>query len=238
MVDIAGLKIKNAERWAAARVTRNFVSVARALVEPSAKIRYLSVEVKTKVPWWVIAVIHEREASQNWRTQLAQGDPLNRVSVHVPGGRGPFATWEEGAFDALVNCSPHAARNDDWSIGGTLTTLEEYNGLGYAGMGRPSPYVWAGTNQYISGKYVRDGVFDPNVVDSQLGCAGLIKTMMTMDGSIRFGAPTMVQPAGTTTIPPKTTTVPVPPPVVPQPKISQGIWGNLISLVSSIFRRK
>ena len=76
-------------------------------------------------------------------------------------GPGAVRSWEEAAIDALVNCSPYAARNKDWSIGRTLTVLEQYNGLGYAARGRPSPYIWSGTDQYRSGKYVRDGVYDP-----------------------------------------------------------------------------
>ena len=76
-------------------------------------------------------------------------------------GEGRSGSWEEAAIDALVNCAPRAARNKDWSIGGTLTKLEQYNGLGYAARGRPSPYIWSGTDQYKSGKYVRDGVYDP-----------------------------------------------------------------------------
>src|SRR6267142_47315 len=118
MVDLSKLQEANAARWTAAKLTRNFVSVARALVEPTAKYRYQSVSQKTGVPWFFIAVVHEREASQNWGLSLAQGDPWNKVSVHVPAGRGPFASWEDAAVDALVNCAPHAARNKDWSIGG------------------------------------------------------------------------------------------------------------------------
>jgi hypothetical protein len=36
----------------------------------------------------------------------------------------------------------------------------------------------------VRGKYVADGVFDPNVVDKQLGCAGLIMAMRALDASI------------------------------------------------------
>ena len=32
------------------------------------------VSSKTHVPWGIIAVIHEREASQSWKANLAQGD--------------------------------------------------------------------------------------------------------------------------------------------------------------------
>jgi len=48
-------------------------------------------------------------------------------------------------MDALKVCPPHAADWHDWSIGGALTLLEQYNGLGYYHMDRPSPYVWSGT---------------------------------------------------------------------------------------------
>lgn len=184
MVDTAPLKAANERRWAAARLTRDYTKIAKALV--AGKPRYQAVEAKTGVPWVFIAVTHQRESSQNWTRSLAQGDPIDRPSTHVPIGRGPFATWEDAAYDALVNCGPYAARNQDWSISGLLTKLEEYNGLGYFKRGMPSPYIWSGTDQYSRGKYVRDGVFDPNEVDKQLGCAGLILAMMQLDPSIKF----------------------------------------------------
>src|SRR6266849_2922798 len=189
MVELVALQVANAKRWATVKPTRSFASVARALVAPAAKARYQFVAEKTGVPWFFIAVLHERESSQNWNASLAQGDPWNKVSVHVPAGRGPFMSWQDAAIDALVNCSPHAARNKDWSPGALLTLLEEYNGLGYASRGLPSPYVWAGTDQYKSGKFVRDGVFNPDAVDGQLGCAGLLLAMMALDPSIDLSKP-------------------------------------------------
>jgi len=194
MTDLVALKAANAKRFANAKLTRNFTPIARHLVEAKAKARYQVVSAKTGVPWAFIAVTHERECSQDWAGSLAQGDPWNRVSVHVPAGRGPFQSWEDAAIDALVNCGPYAARNKDWSIGGTLAKLEEYNGLGYAARGAPSPYIWSGTDQYKSGKYVRDHVYDPNVVDTQPGCAGLLMAMMALDPSITFTG-TTIKPA-------------------------------------------
>ncbi len=182
MTDVNALKVANAQRWSKAVINRDATFPSRRLV--AARSRYQAVATKTGVPWFAIAVIHEREASQRWDTQLGQGDPLHSVSVHVPAGRGPFATWEDGAYDALVNCAPHAAHWADWSTGGLLTLLEQYNGLGYASHGRPSPYIWAGTDQYQRGKYVSDGHFDPDAVDHQLGCAVLLKQMALIDPSI------------------------------------------------------
>ena len=189
MTNLVALKAANAHRWASARLTRNFAPVAARLVAPAAKAIYQSVEKQTGVPWHFIAVVHERECSQSWLHSLAQGDPWNAVSRHVPAGRGPFASWRDAAIDALVHCAPYAAHNTDWTVGGTLAQLEEYNGLGYAGRGVPSPYIWSGTNQYVSGKYVRDGVYDAHAVDQQLGCAGLLMAMIAIDPSIKFAEP-------------------------------------------------
>ena len=225
-VDLAALKAANIRRWNAAKLTRGpeFDPVAKRLV--AAKPRYQAVEKAIGVPWPFIAVTHQRESSQNWDRSLAQGDPWNRVSVHVPAGRGPFRSWEEAAIDALVNCAPYAARNKDWGIGRTLAKLEQYNGLGYAARGRPSPYIWSGTDQYRSGKYVRDGVYDPNVVDSQLGCAGLLMAMMALDPTITFtGARLIPQPAGT----------PMPAEKPTAPSITNPSKGSIGAFVANIF---
>lgn len=186
MVDLAKLKVANVIRWNAASVLPGLIplidGISHRLV--AAKGRYQTVEAATGVPWSMIAVIHERESSQSWTASLAQGDPWNKTSIHVPRGRGPFMSWEGAAVDALKNCPPYAALNDDWTIGGTLTLLEEYNGLGYASMGLPSPYIWASTDQYKRGKYIADGHFDPNAIDHQVGCASLFARMSLIDPSI------------------------------------------------------
>ena len=176
---MAALAQLNKQRWDNMKISASngpkFKAVADKL--SAAKSRYQAVEKATGVPWWFVAVVHQRESSQKWNTYLGNGQSLDKKTTIVPKGRGPFKTWEEGAIDALVNCPPYAARNKDWSIGGSLALLEAYNGLGYYKKGRPSPYLWAGTNQYVSGKYVADGVYDPNHVDKQLGVAGLLKFM-------------------------------------------------------------
>ncbi|MBR0959895.1 hypothetical protein [Bradyrhizobium japonicum] len=186
MTDFDALTRANLRRWQEARPTRKPLSdrVAKSLV--ASKKRYQTVEAGTGVPWAVIAVIHERESSQNWGRSLAQGDPWDRISIHVPAGRGPFGSWEEAAIDALLNCHPFLGKRKDWSLAGVLIALEMYNGLGYAGKGVPSPYLWAGTSQYKSGKYVRDGVYDPDHVDQQLGCVAMLLSMMAIDPTITF----------------------------------------------------
>jgi hypothetical protein len=152
----------------------------------------------------------------------------------VPAGRGPFVSWEDAAVDALVHCAPYAARNTNWSIGGTLTKLEEYNGLGYATRRQPSPYIWSGTDQYRSGKYVRDGVYDPSAVDHQLGCAGLLMTMMALEPSISFGKKSSVA------VPAARSNAPAPPANSSQSAVANPSWMRAFfaSLLAAISRRK
>ena len=138
------LKAKNAARFSQVHTTRDFSGEAKAML--AHKVRYQTVEGLAGVPWPVIAAIHIREADGDFYTQLAQGDPLSRVSIHVPRGQGPYTgpnAWERAAARALHD--EGGSMWGDWTPGGYTTFLEKYNGLGYASMGRPSPYVWAGT---------------------------------------------------------------------------------------------
>ncbi|MEP6840214.1 MAG: peptidoglycan-binding protein [Bradyrhizobium sp.] len=190
MADLIALKALNEQRWANAKLTQDRAAefTAPATKAVNNKARYQAIEAQTGVSWVFIAVSHYRESSQNFTRSLAQGDPWNKVSTHVPAGRGPFASFEDAAVDALVNCAPHAATNTDWSIGGMLTLLERYNGLSYALAKRPSPYIWSGTNQYKIGKVIVDHGPIEEIVDKQLGCAGLIIKMKSLDNSITFAS--------------------------------------------------
>lgn len=179
---ISDLSTANAKRWSEAKLTRRaeyvsgkYAPIPRIL---AAQNRYELIQAQTGVHWTFVACTHYRESNLDFSTQLAQGDPLSKPSRNVPKGRGPFETFEQGAYDALVRCDPKAALNTIWKraeiMPDMLTLLEMYNGLGYARKGVPSPYLWAGTDQYTSGKYVRDHVYDPNAVDKQLGVAGIL----------------------------------------------------------------
>lgn len=47
MTDLVALKAANAKRWAQAKLTRDFSSVAKRLTAPTAKARYQAVSAKT-----------------------------------------------------------------------------------------------------------------------------------------------------------------------------------------------
>lgn len=198
-LNLDALIAANAARWPSMVIDFDAIAlmnqVAARLIAPAAKDRYKSLFAQTGVPWPVIAMIHQRECSQRWDLSIAQGDPWDAVSVHVPAGRGPFGSWEEAAVDALTNSSNSAVPMSRWqhwdTIEGVLTRLEMYNGTGYFQYHDcPSPYVWSRTDQYVSGKYVSDGNFDGTVVDSQMGCAPLLTAMMLQDSTIVQDFPT------------------------------------------------
>jgi lysozyme family protein len=218
-VNLTAQKAKNEARWNAMTVDPYrmplFDSYAQKLRAPAARARFVGVQERLRqlgykpVPWWFIGIVAVREygGPPHWDKQLGQGDPLGQRSIHVPSGRGPFLphdgdftpaagdvkpgndAWTRGCLDALIDCRPNSALWPDWSPGGTLTQFELYNGMGYAMRGLPSAYVFSGSDQYRAGKFVRDGVFDPEAVDVQVGCAPLLKRMMALDPTIQFGLP-------------------------------------------------
>jgi lysozyme family protein len=135
---------------------------------------YDPAEAKTGVPWYLIGALDCREEDFAHHGYLGNGDSLSHNTTHVPRGRGPFASWAEGAIDALTLGGWDILPPDGhWDLVTALIKSENYNGLGYGHMGLPSPYVWAGTNIQRAGKYVSDGHFDRNAVDTQPGVAGL-----------------------------------------------------------------
>ena len=174
-----------AEWWDKSGITQSRASEVKATAKRlfASKTRYQAVEAKTGVPWWMIAVIHEREASQSWSASLAQGDPWNRRSTHVPRGRGPFHSWEEAAIDALHYDG--VDRVKDWRLEKALYYLEEFNGWGYHARGLPSPYLWGATNIQRRGKYTSDGHWSSTAWDQQLGCAALLHELMELDPTIK-----------------------------------------------------
>jgi hypothetical protein len=106
------------------------------------------------------------------------------LTTIVPKGRGPFDSFLAGAIDALAYDG--LTKVIDWRLEKQLWYCERFNGLGYANKGLPSPYVWGGTSIQRPGKYVADGVWDPNAHDGQPGCAPLLKTIAELDPTVQF----------------------------------------------------
>lgn len=158
-----------------------FDRIAHKLV--SLKDKYVPIEDATGVPWWMIAVIHLREADNDFSKGLAQGDPWNRRSRNVP-ICGPFGSFLESAVWALRHDGLTTVK--DWRIEKVLYFSEVFNGSGYSMKGLPSPYIWGGTNVQKPGKYVADGVFRSGVWDQQPGVAPILSSMAKFDPTIQF----------------------------------------------------
>ena len=141
--------------------------------------KYRKVQDKSGVPWSVIAVIHSLEGSLNFKTHLHNGDPLSQKTVQVPKGRpdgDPPFTWEDSAADALEFEGMTKWR--EWTIPGVLFVLERYNGSGYNRRKMPSPYLWSFSNNYKKGKFVKDGIFDPEAISKQCGGAVILQALL------------------------------------------------------------
>jgi len=156
------------------------LSLTNTLIKISInKDRYLNVSLKLKMPWYFIATIHSMESSLNFNCHLHNGDSLDRKTIHVPQGRpkigNPPYSWEESALDALLLKKLDSWSN--WTISGMLYKLEEYNGWGYRKYHPDvlSPYLWSGSNHYISGKYTIDGKFSKMAISKQIGGVLIIK---------------------------------------------------------------
>ncbi len=146
------------------------------------------------IPWYLIGCIHMRESSFRFTGHLHNGDPLTGKTYRVPAGR-PIAapragagkpyTWEESAVDAInlkLSGSPawYNYKNDS-SVASLLNKIEVFNGAGYRNRNIPSPYVWADSTVQVPGKFTADGVFNPSVIDQQLGAGTLLKYFLEQE---------------------------------------------------------
>lgn len=198
MPTLAELITSNTARWQKMQILPSRLleveKVAAALCAMNAKAIYQQIALSvwgSQDRWWFVAIVHEREASQNFKLSIAQGDPWNEVSTHVPRGIGPFKSFNEAAVFTLTRCTPYPAKWADWSAGGVLTLFESYNGYGYEDYhDEPSPYDWGATNIEQIGKYVADGKYSSTTWDTQIGCAAMLKQMMVIDPTITLGSAT------------------------------------------------
>lgn len=132
----------------------------------------------------VIGVMHMRESNFDFTKHLANGDPLTADTIHVPKNImapiDPPYTFEEGACAAIKNWEK--GWNLDltkytWDIPNTLWFLEAWNGFGFKNKGINTPYLWSYTQHYDKGYFSSDGVFNPNLVNQQPGCAPVLKSL-------------------------------------------------------------
>lgn len=224
--------------WARMAVLKTQAATAQARKVIATKARYIEVERRTGVPWFVVGCLHMRESNGNFNTYLGNGQPLNRVTTIVPKGRGPWDSFEDGAEDALA--IDHLDQVKVWTAARVAYAMESFNGFGYRSPSRniPSPYLWGGTNIQKPGKFVRDGVYDRTVMDPQIGGMAVLRQIMELDATAKFSAAA-----------PKPVTQPAPKPSIddaPSPKAeddernvkpiakSKTVWGGLLQGIAGV----
>lgn len=145
------------------------------------KKKYKNISKRTKLPPQLIAAIHYRESSCNFKTYLHNGDPLGKPTIHVPKGI-YFEKFTDAAVDALKEKNKfrkkYKLKADSKDMAAMLSFAEVYNGLGYFNKGVVSPYIYSGTNLYKKGKFVSDGSYNASVTDKQPGVYILIKKII------------------------------------------------------------
>lgn len=146
--------------------------------------RFLALQAQCGVPALWVMPVWDRE-NPNFNTYLGNGDALSKPTRHVPVGRGPFDSWEAGATDALT--FDHVTQCPVWDWEHACWEWEKYNGFGVREHGRASGYLWSGTDQYVGGKYVADGVWSRGTWDTQLGCIIVAKAIASLDEEIAKG---------------------------------------------------
>jgi lysozyme family protein len=172
-----------AAMWNTMEVTRKEQALAAARRIIAMRPIYEEAEQKTGAPWWFIGALHMRESNNNMRGCLTNGEMIigtNKKTRLETKGRGPFPTWVDSAIDCAI--LQGWDKVSDWSIERCLYEGEAFNGWGYLKRGN-SPYVWAGTNHYVKGKYVSDGRYSASHVDTQLGIACVMKAILEITGA-------------------------------------------------------
>src|SRR5271166_3745676 len=122
--------------------------------------RYIEVQQRVHVPWFMIGALHYRESSLNFMGHLHNGDNLLMLTVHVPANRPKFRpwappsetlrqVWADSAVDALADFPKYAT----WSLQKVCFAMESYNGFGCYYHNINTPYLWNYTDKYSSGGY-------------------------------------------------------------------------------------
>lgn len=148
------------------------------------KVRYAAAVAGTRVPWYFLLVIHNRESTSNFSKNIHNGQPLSQVTTIAPKGRGPFSSFEESVQDwiRLKGLDKVAS----WPLEQIAYQSERNNGPGYRNHGVPSAYLWALSSAYKGGKYIKDGLegWSPTTWDTQCGTMTLLKKLMELDKTI------------------------------------------------------
>jgi lysozyme family protein len=141
---------------------------------------YSSAVEGTNIPWYAVGIIDEMECGCSEYYHIHNGDPLTGRTYNAPanrpeGGKPPFSKLES------IQDWIHLKKWNTWQvwdINSLLFRFEANNGFGYRKYRVNTPYLWAGSNLYTSGKFIVDGQFSKAAVSKQIGAALLLKNLL------------------------------------------------------------
>jgi lysozyme family protein len=90
MTEFESLRAQYAAQWKSMAVLPQYREAVAEIATKLAshKTRYQSVERKIGVPWYMVAVIHERESGADFTAHLHNGDPSRHALIMFqPGGQ-------------------------------------------------------------------------------------------------------------------------------------------------------
>jgi lysozyme family protein len=172
---LSGVKVTNAPMAQAAakhalKYKQQYIDAAKKCTPPAPP------------PYWFMG-IHFREADNNMRCCLANGDPIigtGRRTWDVPAGLGPYRTFADSANDGVryerfgktfwAEFAYAAYAAQCWHGWGTKTN---------------DSYVWRATSREQPGMWVADHVFDRSKMDPRPGVVALWLELFKLDPSLK-----------------------------------------------------
>lgn len=147
---------------------------------------YVKIANAAGVPPELIAFLHYRENSDDYKAEtfkvyLHNGQTLGYVTTITPVGKF-FTDFYEAAVDAINMNSGYIKlyhlTPTSKDIVAMMAFAEKHNGRGYTDNGHINPYLYNGTDLYVSGKYESDGKYNPDLVDQEAGAYILISAII------------------------------------------------------------
>ena len=152
----------------------------------------------TNIPTAWIGPTDCRESDCNPHCGIGQGDRFDRVSRHVPAGKGPFSSKADADEYYLHYDKIDVLRGTPaWTLPYMCFDWEHWNGWGPRAHGRLSGYLWSCTSLYdplrygghgLGGKYVADGKWSGETVDPQPGAVALYLELIQRRPDLAVGA--------------------------------------------------
>lgn len=132
------------------------------------KSRYEIVGKATNNPWYVIGIIHWREAISRFDSSLLDGKKF------LEGSNNP-TLWEDDAIKAFRKFG--ISDLNGASLGVVLEGIERFNGTQFRQRGGSTPYLWGRTSGYTRSTYAGDMVRVEEAMARMPGAVAILRAL-------------------------------------------------------------